>query len=200
MKLVSVKKAVLFSVGAICISIPAFFTCNSSNSPVTPTPDAFADFEVPNQQISGWSMDTVPANRVGHFTQLTLNNFCDGGNKSYCGDCAGSSGLKAGVHYVMVDTAKQASAEIYVMDYGTADSAKAEFDNRSTDQLAYSTKDTIGSFPNTVAVGAEHSGGIKAMAFFGKYYFEMTFLGYDPSASSDADANLFLTFFQSKVK
>jgi hypothetical protein len=198
MKYVSVKSVVLSLPGAFCLSLLILSTC----SPTKPaaTPDPFADFIIANQQISGWVIGSNDKDSVFHFVQSTLSDVVDGGNFSYCGDCNGSSPLKAGIHCVMNDSTKQAAAAIFVMDYGTAANAKSEFDSRSGQQLAYSVKDTIPSFPDTVAVGAEHSGGITAFAHFGNYYCELELTGYDPSANAAADADLFFSYFKSKVK
>jgi hypothetical protein len=175
-----------------------FSTCTPTEPAATPDP--FADFIFSSQQVKDWTPSSEPADSLFRFVDTTLMYLINGGKYSYCGECDGTSALKAGVYYVLVNGVKETMVKVFVMDYGMVDSAKAQFDTRRTMLLGFSTKVVIPSYAESTAIGAEFSGGITALASFDRYYFEMVFSGYDSSVEAAADASLFLSSFQSKVK
>lgn len=197
MRLFSVK-----SLSIICAGVIVFLALIPSCGPTNPTKSNTLDDFVITNQISGW---TLRGDSLTRFVDSTLHYTIDGGDISYCGsNCAGgNSNLKAGIVYNMDNAAKDASVQIFVMDYGTAGNAKMQFDTITFIKIAPTSKVSIAPFSDADAVGSAFAYGMDAYCHSKRYYFELKALqgaAYDSTYKSVADASTFLTYFQSKVK
>jgi hypothetical protein len=182
-------------------------TCGGINAPSEPAPSITTVDELilGSQAISGWERilnSWNPSDTLFRFDQSTINVIVDGGNVSYCNSCNGSdSPMKNGVHYSMIDSQKTTSVDIFTIDYGRVSAATAELNSRTNYLLSsYPTKTKLPSFAESVVLAGAKSGGMMVIGHFAQYYFELTFVGYSSSTDAAADANSFMTLFQSKVK
>jgi hypothetical protein len=191
MKRGALKLFLVSLVGGVCYAGMCLFSCGPTNPKTT---DPFANFIITNQ-ISGWALK----DSVRHFVETTLFDIVNGGNIGYCGDCTGNSNLKAGIYSTLENTQNSTSVNIFVMDYKTTANAKTQYDSVVVSpRIFYIPQDTIPTYPVSVAVGAG-AGSIYALAHFGKYYFELQFVGYSVTSEAVADAKMFLDYFQPKT-
>jgi hypothetical protein len=158
------------------------------------------DFIVTNQ-INGWTIVLYRGDSVFHFVDSTLFDLVGYANNEYCGNCSGSSALKAGTCFFL-DTSSYGSAQIFVMDYGTPVRAKEQVNSMADRARATSlgTIVSIPSFPDTTAVGVDLGGEGRAYCHFGKFYFELYLTNFiNVTSVPVGDIAMFLTYFQSKI-
>jgi hypothetical protein len=205
MKQKSLKSLFIALFGTACFLGLTFSLCGP-NGPSEPALSitTLDELILGSQAISGWERilnSWNPSDTLFRFDQSTINVIVDGGNVSYCNSCNGSdSPMKNGVHYSMVDSQKSTSVDIFTIDYGRVSAATTEVNFRKNYLLSsYPAKTKLPSFAESVVLAGAKSGGMMAIGHFAQYYFELTFSGYG-SSDATADANSFMTLFQSKVK
>ncbi len=178
----------------VCLFLSVFFYACGPSTTAGNTPTVTLSDLAITTQIAGWA----PLDTTAYFVDSTMINFVNGGNVSYCGACNGNSVLKAGI-CTKLATGQNNKAKIFVMDYGTSANAITEFNARVNSQLKSSVV-PIGSFSQTVAVGSTVGGGLYTFCCMKNFYIESQLSNYDSTAVAQRDANVFLTYYQSKIK
>jgi len=159
------------------------------------------DLKISNQ-ISGWEVDSNYSDTAIPFTDSTSGpSFVDGGNIDYCGACNGHDALKSGFGIYCKNPQDNHKVEVFVLDYGTAAAARAEFNVWVNKNNGLSLpQETISPFSNTTSIGFEVGGGLKVYACFINYYVELQFANYNPSSLANSDAAAFLSYYNAKIK
>jgi hypothetical protein len=196
-------RKVLISIACGTLMVGGIFLvrCGNTNpadsgSRVSPTP--LTDLVV-SDQITGWVVDSNYSDTAMPFTDATSNDRVDGGNIDYCGSCNGHDALKSGIATYFKNTQNNHKVEVFILDYGTAGAAKAEF-NVWVGKKAGLTTETIAPYSTSTAIGFDVGGGLYAYANLVNFYVEMQFANYDSSSQVIPDASAFLSYYSSKIK
>jgi hypothetical protein len=190
-------------VGFVCFVGVMDLSCGPT-SPATPS-TPLSDLMITDNQFTGWRTDTVLVEGVYYtgatpFVDSTIHDFVDGGSSDYCGTCNGHGNMKAGIATYIKYPDSGYKLFGLVIDYGTASAANAEF-KVWVNKKAPQTPVSIPPFLITTAVAYEANGGAYVYAHFSNYFIEMQLSNYNGMTDlAVADANTFLTYFQSKIK
>jgi hypothetical protein len=87
----------------------------------------------------------------------------------------------------------------YIHDYGTPNKAKWVFNAKSSRLIAPDEKISIPPFTDNEVQAKLFYGGMQAIANFGKFYFEVIFMGYQDSTDAVPEAVKFLTKYKALV-
>jgi hypothetical protein len=83
------------------------------------------------------------------------------------------------------------------MDFGTTANAAAMVQRQAS---IYSPLINIPGYDSTVTIASPALGGITVFAHFGKFYIEVSFIGYQDQSQAISDAKLFLDLIKSKIQ
>jgi len=169
-------------------------SCSSPNNSSNTTSASLDDLYNAAASINGW---TEGNEQRFNFTAENLHFKINGGDYSYIKD----STLKEGYFATLQNASTGAYLEYFVFDYNTQANAKKEFDYLVQKRIVDGgmTEVNIAGFNSSSVRAAEVGGGIQVYAYFNKYYFEMTFSGYNSTSDAANDAAIFLNKFKSKI-
>jgi hypothetical protein len=179
-------------VGLLFTSLSIFSCTNTATSPQPGTNIILADLHI-TTQIPGWTAAGNPVN----FVDSTITNFVDGGSSTYCGTCSHST-LKAGFQQIMSKSQSAYYLKLFVIDYGTAANAAAEFD-KMVQGSSWTTENSLSPYSISDLFYTNNSDGINLRSHFKNFFVEFQFTAYDSSAQAVPDASAFLNYLHSKI-
>ena len=154
--------------------------------------------EIANNEITGWGIDTNGLG-AGYSSQnpfavsaANLHNVIDGGDMQYIDEGC----IEAIFEYLQKYNSFE-QATIYFMDFGTTANAAAMVQRQAS---IYSPLINIPGYDSTVTIASPALGGITVFAHFGKFYIEVSFIGYQDQSQAISDAKLFLDLIKSKIQ
>jgi|GEM_PF-2474409 hypothetical protein len=188
-------KFFLFS--AIAIGWTVIMSCTDKGTNPQAT---LADLYV-TTQVMGWVADVSsdytpqPASALVQTIDGDAPQYVDAGlvewfrEKMHGGDSASS-------------TSGQYDFISFVHDYGTTSKAKVLFDTIVAHNIFQNPKDTfsdtvhLSQFSTSQAQSKRTQGGIQVYATFGRYYFQLSLMGYADPLTAVPDAEKFLTRYK----
>jgi hypothetical protein len=169
------------------------FSCTNTPTNLEPVANiTLADLHV-TTQVTGWTAVGNPVN----FVDSTITNLVDGGSSTYCGVCSHST-LKAGFQQIMSKYQSVDHIKLFVIDYGTASNATAEFD-KMVQGSSWTTENALSPYSVSELFYTSNSDGINLRSHFKNFYVEFQFTAYDSSAQAVPDASNFINYLHSKI-
>jgi hypothetical protein len=147
-----------------------------------------ADFRFTAANLSGWKED---AGTYQSFDVPGLYNLINGGAPAY-----ETGGLIEGIEQT-VSKGSGNSAVLKTYDFGSGQKATEMYNTLKTD---FASKFTFGSFSEADALGSTLLGGVKAIAHFDRFVFELGLTGYDDVNVAKSDAAIFINSYRNKVE
>jgi hypothetical protein len=145
-------------------------------------------FNIDTGRIAAWTPDTA----MKKYIDDSLYNLLDGGAPQYLNKGCLVTGFQR------CNNPDGALAEIKVMDFGKDSNATGMFKQMQSNNIGSIVTDPL--FPDSMVLVTPNMGGATGYAHFSNIYVELSVTGFADQQNAIQTLNLFLTFYQNKIK